>query len=165
MQVFCGKTMVEKLNQANKMALGMLSTMAPLMELYLRYLENALNYPSIMVTFMDYHQRPSIGPSEASHLSATRWTRGGLQGRPLDDLWSLASSELTSCLSCSLLGLLIFCFTDSGLQQPSWYCNIAYPRGTGSAFSLVPLGGYRRHAYCVPSCHWATTGPLEVRWM
>ena len=52
---------------------------------------------------------------EASHLSATGWNRGGLQGGSPGGLWCLVSSESTLLSPNPPLGLLTFCFTGSGL--------------------------------------------------
>ena len=77
------------------------------------------NLEEQLTTLQTWHQRPSRGPPEASHLVeasclfAIVWHGGGLQG----DLWRLASFEPTLCSSDPLLHLLVFCVTDSGLQQ------------------------------------------------
>ena len=67
-------------------------------------------------SLQSYHQRPSRGPPEASHpvkashLSYTRWHRGGLHGGLLEGFWRMAFSKLTHlscdsllCLSASLV--------------------------------------------------------------
>ena len=77
---------------------------------------------------------------QASYLSATGWHRGGLHGRLPGG--PQKTSSLPSVLSPDpLLCPLSFHFTGSGLQQPTWYLHTAPSSGTGSAGSLMPLGG------------------------
>ncbi len=91
------------------------------------------------------------GPPEGLQRSTTPWRQAtsqlldgtdGLQGRPLEGLHGLASSEPTALSPDPPLCLLIFCFISSGLQQPTCCLHTTSPRGKELAHSQLQLSGY-----------------------
>ena len=80
-------------------------------------------------------------PREVSHLLATAWHRGGLQGGPLQSPWSLACSGTTLLSPDPPLCFLPFHVTRPSLQQPTYCLQTASSSGTASVGSLLPLGG------------------------
>ena len=90
----------------------------------------SIGWAKFYVVSGEYPTNSTSGPPEASHpmeascLSATGWHKSGLHGGPPGGLCRLASSEHT-LYPITLLYDLMFHFTDSCLQQPTWFLHSA----------------------------------------
>ena len=106
--------------------------------------------------------------AEGNRFVPYKWSQSSCGGQPplshwVEERWAarwgLAFSEPTRCNSDPPLSLLIFYFSDSGLQQPTWCRHIASSSCAGWTSSLVGNPPLCQALYCNQRPIWE---PLDV---